>query len=137
MFAGVNLTFFPLFLAGLEGQVVDAYKFFDHTGVNAYNLIATIGSFVLALGIVLNLINAVTSLKSGPVALPDQWGGESLEWFAPSPRPRTTSTCFPTCAARHRFVTSVTRSRTRTGVRGSTGRTGQPVSLDAMIGARV
>jgi heme/copper-type cytochrome/quinol oxidase subunit 1 len=46
---GILLAFVPLFLAGAEqGEVVDAYKFFDGTGVNAYNLIASIGAFVLA-----------------------------------------------------------------------------------------
>jgi cytochrome c oxidase subunit I len=87
MLAGANLAFFPLFLAGVQGQVVDTYKFFDETGVDGYNLIATIGTFVLAIGIVLTLVNAIVSLKSGGRALHDQWGGESLEWFAPSPPP--------------------------------------------------
>lgn len=87
MLAGVNLTFLPLFLAGLQGQVVDSYKFFDHTGVNAFNLIATIGAFVLALGILITLVNALISYGSGASAGPDQWGGDSLEWFAPSPPP--------------------------------------------------
>jgi cytochrome c oxidase subunit 1 len=87
MFAGVNLTFLPLFLAGVQGQVVDAYKYFDGSGVEGYNLVATIGSFVLAAGIVLELSNAVLSLKGGRPATPDPWGGESLEWFAHSPPP--------------------------------------------------
>jgi heme/copper-type cytochrome/quinol oxidase subunit 1 len=87
MFAGVNLTFLPLFLAGVQGQVVDVYEYFEGTGVTGYNLVATIGSFVLALGIVLELSNAVISLKAGRPAKPDPWGGESLEWFAPSPPP--------------------------------------------------
>ena len=53
MVVGVLVTFVPLALAGYdEGQVIDTYKFFDGTGVNAYNLIATIGAFVLAAGIV-------------------------------------------------------------------------------------
>lgn len=85
--AGVNLTFIPLFLAGLEGQVNDAYKFFGGTGVDAYNLIATIGAFVLAAGILLTIVNAIVSYSSGSKAAPDQWGGDSLEWFAPSPPP--------------------------------------------------
>ena len=60
MVAGTLLTFVPLFLAGGDhGQVVDAYKFFDGTGVNADNLIATIGAFVLAIGIILTLVNAI------------------------------------------------------------------------------
>jgi len=87
MLVGVNVAFFPLFLAGLQGEVIDTYKFFDGTGVSGYNLVATIGTFILAIGIVLNLINAVTSLRSGSVARPDPWGGDSLEWFAPSPPP--------------------------------------------------
>jgi len=86
MVVGMLLTFVPLFLAGSEqGQVVDAYKFFDGTGVNAYNLISTIGAFILAAGIVLELVNAILSRSGGPEAGHDPWGGESLEWFALSP----------------------------------------------------
>jgi heme/copper-type cytochrome/quinol oxidase subunit 1 len=84
--AGTLLAFVPLFLAGGEhGQVVDAYKFFDGTGVSAENLIASIGSLVLAIGIVLTLANAIASRGGGPRAGHDQWGGDTLEWFALSP----------------------------------------------------
>jgi heme/copper-type cytochrome/quinol oxidase subunit 1 len=86
MVAGVLLTFVPLALAGYEeGQVVDAYKFFDHTGVNAYNLIASIDSFVLAAGIIVTLVNAIGSRLNGPEAGHDPWDGDTLEWFALSP----------------------------------------------------
>jgi cytochrome c oxidase subunit I len=84
---GLNVSFFPLTLAGLQGQVVDAYKFYSGTGVSGYNLVATIGAFVLALGIVLALANVVLSLRSGVRAGHDPWGGTSLEWLAPSPPP--------------------------------------------------
>ena len=67
----------PLFLAGAEqGQVIDAYKFFDGTGVNAYNLIASIGTLVLAAGIVMTLVNAILSRDNGPEAGHDPWGGD-------------------------------------------------------------
>jgi cytochrome c oxidase subunit 1 len=83
---GTLVTFVPLFLAGGDhGQVVDAYKFFSGTGVSADNLIATIGAFVLALGVVLALVNAIASLGNGGRAGHDHWGGDSLEWFALSP----------------------------------------------------
>ena len=86
MAIGIVLAFVPLFFAGAEqGQVIDAYKFFDHTGVNAYNLIASIGTLVLAVGIVLTLVNAISSRVNGPEAGHDPWGGDSLEWFALSP----------------------------------------------------
>jgi heme/copper-type cytochrome/quinol oxidase subunit 1 len=83
---GTLLTFVPLFFAGGEhGQVVDAYKFFSGSGVSADNLIATIGAFVLAIGVILTLANAIASRGNGARAGHDHWGGDSLEWFALSP----------------------------------------------------
>jgi cytochrome c oxidase subunit 1 len=86
MVAGILLAFVPLFFAGAEqGQVIDAYKFFSGTGVDAYNLIASIGVLVLLIGIVMSLVNAVQSRVNGAEAGHDPWGGDSLEWFALSP----------------------------------------------------
>ena len=85
--AGLNLAFLPLFFAGLQGQVVDSYKYFSDLGVSGYNLVATIGAFVLLVGIVLALVNVLASLRSGVRSGHDPWGGTSLEWFALSPPP--------------------------------------------------
>ncbi len=86
MVVGILVAFLPMFLAGgEEGQVIDAYKFFDGTGVTAYNLISTIGVFILVDGIILAVVNAVLSRNAGPEAGHDPWGGDSLEWFALSP----------------------------------------------------
>jgi heme/copper-type cytochrome/quinol oxidase subunit 1 len=86
MLLGTLLTFVPLALAGtFDGQVIDAYKFFDGTGVSNYNLIATIGAFILAVGIGMTLVNALVSREGGAPAGHDAWGGDSLEWFALSP----------------------------------------------------
>jgi cytochrome c oxidase subunit 1 len=90
---GAHVTFLPLFFAGVEGQQVDIFKFFEASdainamSLNAYNLIATIGAFVLSLGVILTLVNAYASLRSGVRAGPDPWRGETLEWFATSPPP--------------------------------------------------
>jgi heme/copper-type cytochrome/quinol oxidase subunit 1 len=84
--AGLLLGFVPLFFAGTEqGQVIDAYKYFAGTGVTAYNVIASIGVFVLFVGILLTILNAIFSRENGPEAGHDPWGGETLEWFALSP----------------------------------------------------
>ncbi len=86
MVLGTLLAFGPLFLAGgFEGQPVDAYKFFGGTGVDAYNLVASIGALVLAAGIVMTLANALLSREGGAPAGHDPWGADSLEWFALSP----------------------------------------------------
>jgi len=85
---GTLIAFVPMALAGWEqGQVVDAYKFFNHTGVNFYNLLASIGVLILFVGVVLILINAVASVKGGARAGHDPWGGDTLEWFTVSPPP--------------------------------------------------
>jgi heme/copper-type cytochrome/quinol oxidase subunit 1 len=86
MAVGIVVTFVPLFFSGAaQNQVIDAYKYYDGTGLNAYNLIATIGSFVLFAGIVMTIVNAILSREGGPAAGHDPWGGDSLEWFTLSP----------------------------------------------------
>jgi heme/copper-type cytochrome/quinol oxidase subunit 1 len=88
MLLGVLVTFVPLAIAGYEdGQVTDAYKFYNHTGVNFLNLLSTIGAFVLFVGVVLTVVNVITSRESGARAGHDPWGGDTLEWFAPAPPP--------------------------------------------------
>jgi heme/copper-type cytochrome/quinol oxidase subunit 1 len=83
---GTLVAFVPLFLAGsTEGEVVDAYKFFDGTGVSTDNLVASIGTLILVAGILMTLVNAILSRNSDREAGHDPWGGDSLEWFTLSP----------------------------------------------------
>jgi heme/copper-type cytochrome/quinol oxidase subunit 1 len=87
MLLGALVAFTPLMLAGgFEGQVIDAYKFFGGNGsLDAYNLIATIGTFILAIGILMTVANAILSREGGAATGHDPWGGDSLEWLALSP----------------------------------------------------
>ena len=86
MVVGILVAFVPLFFAGAgEGQVIDAYKFFSGEGVDAYNLISSIGTLILTVGIILTLANAIASREGGPEAGHDPWGGDTLEWFTLSP----------------------------------------------------
>jgi heme/copper-type cytochrome/quinol oxidase subunit 1 len=83
---GVVLTFVPLFFAGqVSGQVVDAYKYFGGTGVSFWNFLSTVGSFVIFIGVVLELSNAIASRHGGAEAGHDPWVGDTLEWFTLSP----------------------------------------------------
>jgi cytochrome c oxidase subunit 1 len=83
---GLLVGFVPLFLAGDDqGQVVDAYKYFDNADVTAYNVIATVGVLILFVGVVLTICNAIFSRTSGPDAGHDPWAGDTLEWFTLSP----------------------------------------------------
>jgi cytochrome c oxidase subunit 1 len=88
MFVGINLYAIPMFFAGLDGQPVDVFEYFNDSGVDGYNLIASIGAFILVLGILLELGNAAYSWNNGlPARGHDPWRGSTLEWFALSPPP--------------------------------------------------
>ena len=88
MFVGINVYVLAMFLAGLEGQPVDVYEYFEDTGVDGYNLVASIAAFMLVIGILLELGNAAYSWNNGIRARGhDPWGGATLEWFALSPPP--------------------------------------------------
>ena len=84
---GVHVTFVPMFLAGLEGQPVDVYKYFDTGNLDTYNLISFIGTVFLAGGIIASLANVYRSVHHGARAGHDPWHGETLEWLATSPPP--------------------------------------------------
>jgi heme/copper-type cytochrome/quinol oxidase subunit 1 len=51
------------------------------------NLIASLGSAVLGLGVLVFLWNLWVSLRDRVPAGPDPWGGYTLEWATTSPPP--------------------------------------------------
>jgi cytochrome c oxidase subunit I len=87
IFVGFHLTFLIQHSAGLSGMPRRIYEYDASSGWEAYNLISTIGAFVIALGTLVSIINLVRSIKRGPIAGPDPWKGNTLEWFVPSPPP--------------------------------------------------
>ena len=61
----------------------------------AYNLISTVGSYVLAIGVLLTIVNVALTLRNGTVAGPDPWKANTLEWFPPSPPPENNFDVIP------------------------------------------
>ena len=91
MFFGINLTFAPMHILGLQGQprrmVVWPTKltgsgFFD---LAFWNKIASIGAFVIATGVLLFVINVFVTWKKAPAASLDPWDARTLEWITASP----------------------------------------------------
>lgn len=87
MFLGTVVALLPLFVAGVEGQVTDSYRYFIDTDFKIYNIISAVGTLILFVGIVLAIGNLIKSRLDEPAALPDPYRGESLEWFTLSPPP--------------------------------------------------
>jgi cytochrome c oxidase subunit 1 len=60
------------------------YIYDSDMGFDTWNLVATIGAFILALGVLFFLINAFLS-RRGPAAPLDPWDARSLEWMSSNP----------------------------------------------------
>ncbi len=84
-FAGFHTTFFPMHFLGIMGMPRRVYTYPTGMEWETLNLIATIGAFILALGVLSFVGNALLSLKRGEVAGPNPWGAPGLEWAAQSP----------------------------------------------------
>jgi cytochrome c oxidase subunit I len=87
MFVGFNVTFLIQHSAGLSGMPRRVYDYPEGAGLEGYNLVSTIGSFILGIGVVMVVANLLWSSKRGRRAGNDPWKGNTLEWFTPSPPP--------------------------------------------------
>jgi cytochrome c oxidase subunit I+III len=87
VFLGQNLTFFPMHLLGMHGMPRRVYTYAAPTGWGTLNQIETIGSYVLALGVLLTVANLLLSLRKAKTAGPNPWGADTLEWATASPPP--------------------------------------------------
>jgi cytochrome c oxidase subunit 1 len=87
LFIGFHMTFLIQHSAGLDGMPRRVYEYSEQSGWWTYNLISTIGSFIIALATLLTVVNLLRSLKKGAKAGPDPWKANTLEWFTPSPPP--------------------------------------------------
>jgi cytochrome c oxidase subunit 1 len=84
---GFHATFFPMHILGLTGMPRRVYSYPEETGWGALNLFSSISAFVIALGVLIFVINAVASWWRGRLAGPNPWDAPGLEWAIPSPPP--------------------------------------------------
>jgi cytochrome c oxidase subunit I len=87
MFFGFLITFLIQHVMGLDGMPRRVYEYDNVGHLALYNQISTVGSFILAAGVLVTIVNVARSLKVGVVAGPDPWKANTLEWFTASPPP--------------------------------------------------
>jgi cytochrome c oxidase subunit 1 len=91
MVIGMNMTFGPMHILGLQGQPRRMYVWTEaRAGEGFFNLgfwnqIASLGSLILAVGVLLFLINVVKTARSKELAPLDPWDSRTLEWMTSSP----------------------------------------------------
>ena len=86
-FLGMNITFFPMHFAGMNGMPRRIYTYNSEFGWDFMNLISSLGYIVLFVGALLFLIIFIQSVRNGKPSGHDPWDAPTLEWSISSPPP--------------------------------------------------
>lgn len=88
MTVGVNTTFLPMFFSGIDGMPRRVATYQASLGVGDFNLVSTIGAYIIALSVLVFIHNVFVSSRRPRVTDPDPWGdGQTLEWATSTPPP--------------------------------------------------
>jgi cytochrome c oxidase subunit I+III len=101
LFIGFNVTFFPMHIVGMLGMPRRVYTYPAGIGWDIYNLISTIGTFIIATSILVFLFNLIRSLRSGAPAGNNPWDADTLEWLTESPPIPHNFSVLPIVRSRH------------------------------------
>jgi cytochrome c oxidase subunit 1 len=91
MVIGMNLTFGPMHILGLQGQPRRMYVWTEARAgegffnLGMWNMVASIGSFILAVGVLFFIIAVIKSIRNPERAPLDPWDARTLEWITTSP----------------------------------------------------
>jgi cytochrome c oxidase subunit I len=82
---GFNLTFLIQHVLGMMGMPRRVYTYPDLPHYTLFNLISTVGAFLMGGSVLVLLYNILRSARHGAAAGADPWQGYTLEWLAGSP----------------------------------------------------
>lgn len=81
LFAGANLTFFPMHFSGLLGMPRRVFTYTAELGIGGLNLASTIGSWVFAAGVAIVCVDLALSPRRQKSPR-NPWEAGTLEWLA-------------------------------------------------------
>ncbi|MBT2664754.1 cytochrome aa3 quinol oxidase subunit I [Bacillus sp. ISL-4] len=101
---GFNVTFFPMFITGLDGQARRMYTYSESTGYGPLNMLSFVGAIGLAIGFALIVYNIYWSTRYASRNISnDPWDARSLEWATHTPIPEYNFAIVPTVASTEAF----------------------------------
>ena len=109
MVIGLNMTFGPMHIIGLQGQPRRMYVWTEARAgegffnMGFWNLIASIGALTIAVGVLLFLVNVFYTHRREPAAPLDPWDARTLEWMTTSPPKEHNFDALPTVHALDEF----------------------------------
>ena len=87
MFIGMNLTFGPMHWLGLQGMVRRTWKYPEEYNFGTWNMVVTVGAFIIATSILVFMVNWIVSKRRGVESGMDPWDARTIEWSIPNPTP--------------------------------------------------
>src|SRR5678809_1088603 len=100
-FIGMNLTFFPMHFSGMLGMPRRIYTYDSGQGWDTFNLISSLGAYLLVVSTAIFAWNFLRSRKRGEIAGATPWGEGTLEWSLPSPVPEYNFAALPKVSSRY------------------------------------
>jgi len=83
IFIGFNVTFFTMFILGMEGMPRRWAQYPPR--LQPLHIVSTVGSWILAVGVAVMFANFIRNIFKGDPAPANPWRGLTLEWRTPSP----------------------------------------------------
>ena len=80
LFAGANITFFPMHFSGLEGMPRRVFTYPAELGIGGLNLVSTLGAYLFAAGVAVVCLDLALSPRRKTGAR-NPWGAGTLEWL--------------------------------------------------------
>ena len=87
MLIGFNMTFGPMHILGLQGMPRRIQSYPESLGLSFWNLVSSVGAFIIALSVLIFVVNAVASFRKPKEMHADPWDARTLEWLTSSPPP--------------------------------------------------
>ncbi len=81
MFTGLNVTFFPMHIAGLRGMPRRVYTYPADIGWDWLNLVSTIGAVILGIGMFAVVADVTLNRRNRPRGEQNPWNAGTLEWI--------------------------------------------------------
>lgn len=83
IFIGFNVLYFPMMVVGVMGM---PRRYFDYLPeFHIPNFIATIGSWILSVGLIMMIWNLIAAFRKRDRAVDNPWHGKTLEWSVNTP----------------------------------------------------
>ena len=100
-FVGFNATFLIMHWTGLLGMPRRVYTYQTGLGWDLPNLVSSIGSFVMAMGVAMLLLDIGLHVRFGRRAGANPWQADTLEWATALPPTAYNFVSLPACPTRH------------------------------------